>query len=253
MVRNTGTKQQTEIIKSEAPVKRVIACAGSGKTWVLTNSIAAILNEKKCTPDKILAVTFTRNAAENMRLRIGERLKGLEDISNMDIHTFNSFGNDIIYDNSFELGLGKDFRLISGSQSWQILYEILKDLSFSHIRIGKAPAVFLQNTLGFIQNLKNNLISPEDFYKYISEHEKILASYKSRALSSEEEGIIGASSELFEIYLNYERIKSNRNTIDYQDQVFMPYFLLSRRKALQERYRSKYKYIFIDEFQDTNK
>jgi len=252
MVRNTGTKQQTEIIKSEAPVKRVIACAGSGKTWVLTNSIAAILNGKKCTPDEILAVTFTRNAAENMRLRIGERLKGLEDISNMDIHTFNSFGNDIIYDNSFELGLGKDFRLISGSQSWQILYEILKDLSFSHIRIGKTPAVFLQNTLGFIQNLKNNLISPKDFYKYISEHEKILASYKSRALSSEEEGIIGASSELFEIYLNYERIKSNRNTIDYQDQVFMPYFLLSGRKALQERYRSKYKYIFIDEFQDTN-
>lgn len=252
MAINNGTKQQIEIIKSEAPVKRVIACAGSGKTWVLTNSIASILEEKKCGPDEILAVTFTRNAAENMRMRIGERLKGPEDISSMDIHTFNSFGNDIIYDNSFELGLGKDFRLISGSQSWQILYEILKDFSFSHIRTGKTPAIFLQNMLGFIQNLKNNLISTEDFYKYISEHEKILAPYKSRALSSEEEGLIGISGELFEIYLNYEKVKSNRNTIDYQDQVFMPYFLLSRRKALQERYRSKYKYIFIDEFQDTN-
>ena len=252
MAINNGTKQQTEIIKSKAPVKRVIACAGSGKTWVLTNSIASILEEKKCGPDEILAVTFTKNAAENMRMRIGERLKGLEDISSMDIYTFNSFGNDIIYDNSFELGLGKDFRIISGSQSWQILYEILKEFSFSHIKIGKTPTVFLQKVLGFIQNLKNNLISTDDFYKYISEHEKILASYKSRALSSEEEGLIGISSELFEIYLNYEKVKSNRNTIDYQDQVFMPYFLLSRRKALQERYRSKYKYIFIDEFQDTN-
>ena len=252
MAINNGTKQQTDIIKSEAPVKRVIACAGSGKTWVLTNSIASILEEKKCGPDEILAVTFTKNAAENMRTRIGERLKGPEDISSMDIHTFNSFGNNIIYDNSFELGLGKDFRLISGSQSWQILYEILKDFSFSHIRIGKTPAIFLQNILGFIQNLKNNLIATGDFYKYISEHEKILASYKSRALSSEEKGLIGMSGELFEIYLNYEKVKSDRNTIDYQDQVFMPYFLLSRKKALQERYRSKYKYIFIDEFQDTN-
>jgi DNA helicase II / ATP-dependent DNA helicase PcrA len=252
MAKNIGTKQQNEIIKSKAPVKRIIACAGSGKTWVLTNSIAAILEEKKCNPDEILAVTFTKNAAENMRIRIDKRLKGLKDISSMDIHTFNSFGNDIVYENSFELGLGKDFRLISGSQSWQILYEILKDFSFSHIRVGRAPAVFLQNMLGFIQNLKNNLISTEDFYKYISEYEKILASYKSRALSSGEEGLIGGSSELFEIYLEYEKIKSNRNTIDYQDQVFMPYFLLSGRKVLQERYRSKYKYIFIDEFQDTN-
>ena len=250
--KNTGTKQQIEIINSDAPIKRVIACAGSGKTWVLTNSIASILEEKKCGPDKILAVTFTRNAAENMRKRIGERLNGLEDISSMDIHTFNSFGNDIIYDNSFELGLGKDFRLISGSQSWQILYGILKDFSFSNIKIGKTPALFLQNMLGFIQNLKNNLISPEDFYKYISEYEKILASYKSRALSSGEEALIGISSELFEIYLKYEKIKSARNIVDYQDQVFMPYFLLSGKKVLQERYRSKYKYIFIDEFQDTN-
>lgn len=250
--KNKGTKQQIEIIGSDAPVKRVIACAGSGKTWVLTNSIAAILEDKKCGPGDILALTFTKNAAENMRTRIGERLKDPDNINSMDIYTFNSFGNDIIYENSFELGLGKDFGLISSSQSWQILYEILKGFSFSHIRIGKTPAIFLQKLLSFIEDLKNNLISPEAFYKYISEHEKILASYKSKALRSGEEDIIGLSGELFEIYLKYEKIKSSRNTIDYQDQVFMPYFLLAKRKALQEKYRLKYKYIFIDEFQDTN-
>ena len=105
--KNKGTKQQIEIIGSDAPVKRVIACAGSGKTWVLTNSIASILDDEKCSPGDILALTFTKNAAENMRTRIGERLKDAENINSMDIYTFNSFGNDIIYRTVLSLDLGR--------------------------------------------------------------------------------------------------------------------------------------------------
>ncbi len=69
------TEQQLEILNSKSGIKRVIACAGSGKTFVLTKSIIETLREGLCRPDEVLAITFTRNAAENMRQRIKDNLK----------------------------------------------------------------------------------------------------------------------------------------------------------------------------------
>jgi len=247
-----GTAQQSEVLESNTPVKRVIACAGSGKTWVLTGSIVNILKSGNISPGEVLALTFTKNAAENMRKRVIRLLKEINISLYPDIYTFNSFGNEIIYENSFELGLGKDFRMITSSQSWQLLYKVFKKVNISHLKIGNNPGIFLQKLLVFIQDVKNNIISLDDFRDYIKEYEKILGGFRSKALRNEEMEISRLSRELFEIYLEYEEIKSKINVIDYADQVFLPYSLLSNRKVLREKYRSKYKYIFIDEFQDTN-
>ncbi len=245
-----ATRQQTDVIESKAPLKRVIACAGSGKTWVLTQSIVRALEEGWCRPDEILALTFTINAAENMRRRIG-KLLGSSDLD-LDIYTFNSFGNEIIYQNSYELGLGKDFQLITSSQSWQILYEVFGGSDLSGVDIGKNTGKFVQDLLSFIEDVKNNLISVRELEEYLEKSQDILDSYKSRALRKQEEEINTAAAELFEVYKRYEGIKAARNMIDYSDQVFLPYKLLSQRKALREKYSQKYKYILIDEFQDTN-
>jgi len=247
-----GTDQQLEIFKDNGPVKRVIACAGSGKTWVLTGHIAKVLKDKYCEASQVLALTFTKNAAENMRRRIKRLIGDYGGYSEIDIYTFNSFGNEIIYENSFELGLGKDFGLITGSQSWQILYRVLREAKFVNLEIGKNPGIFLQDVLGFIQNVKNNLITPEIFEDYIRDYGKLLETYKSRALKNEEIKLTELALELFSIYSEYEKIKSDENKIDYADQVFLPYSLFARRKTIREKYRLKYKYIFIDEFQDTN-
>jgi DNA helicase II / ATP-dependent DNA helicase PcrA len=247
-----GTEQQLKIFKDNSQVKRVIACAGSGKTWVLTNHIVKVLKDGYCEPGQILALTFTKNAAENMRQRIKRLFGDYGSYSEIDIYTFNSFGNEIIYENSFEMGLGKDFRLITDSQSWQILYRVLREAKFENLKIGKNPGIFLQDVLEFIQNVKNNLITREDFEEYIRNYVKLLEPYKSRALKNEEIILTDLASELFSIYLEYEKIKSDENKIDYADQVFIPYSLFSRRKIIREKYRLKYKYIFIDEFQDTN-
>lgn len=246
------TTEQLNIINSGADVKRVIACAGSGKTWVITNSIIKILNDGICSPDRVLALTFTRNAAENMRIRIRENIEKEIDFENIDIFTFNSFGNEIITENSFELGLGKDFKIISGSQSWQILYKIFTELDLRYLKAGKRIGQFVQDLLNYIENLKNNLISSNEFEEYISNYEKILSCYKSKALRAEEEKLIESQKELFNIYLRYEKRKIDSNCIDYSDQVFMPYFLLLGKKSIRAKYQQKYKYIFVDEFQDTN-
>lgn len=253
MVRNfSGTDQQLEAINSDAEVKRVLACAGSGKTWIITQSIIKILKDGLCAPNEILALTFTRNAAENMRNRIKEGLKLDIDFESIDIFTFNAFGNEIIKENSFELGLGKDFKLISSAQSWQIIFEIFDNFSFEKVKVGKSVGKFIEDLLLYIWNLKNNLVSVKDFEWYINNYQEILKDYKSKALRNDEERIAQYQRELLEIYLEYEKNKRNNNFIDYSDQTFLPYYLLLEKKSIREKYRQRYKYIFVDEFQDTN-
>ncbi|MBC7333474.1 MAG: ATP-dependent helicase [Actinobacteria bacterium] len=246
------TSEQEKIIESSADVKRVIAGAGSGKTRIITESIIRVLRGRLCEPYEILALTFTKNAAENMRTRVKEALGKRIDFENIDILTFHSFGNEIIKENSFELGLGKDFKLISSAEAWQIIYSICKEKDFKKIKAGKRIGEFIESLLKYIWTLKNNLISIDDLKSYIGSYEAILKDYKSQALAREEMEIASCQEDLLEVYLEYENEKKRNNFIDYPDQIFLPYLLLSTKKFLREKYKKKYRYIFVDEFQDTN-
>ncbi len=244
------TEEQLKILESSQDIKRVIACAGSGKTWVLTSSVINILSKGLAKPSEILALTFTNNAAENMRDRISAVLGKKYDIEKLNIYTFNSFGNSIIKDNSFTLNLGKGFSLINEVQSWKLIYDIFKDFSFETIKVGKNVGKIVQDILIYINNLKNNLIKPGDFNT--ESYGQYLNSFKSKALQKDEEKIISYQKELFGIYSLYEDLKIKNNYIDYSDQIFYPYFLLKENKVFREKYSQRFKYIFVDEFQDTD-
>ena len=249
---DSTTEQQVKILKSDAEIKRVIACAGSGKTLVLTESIINILQNDLCRPDEILAITFTRNAAENMRQKIKEKLNKKIDFENIDIFTFNSFGNNIISENSFELGLGKNYSLINMSQSWQLLYKIVSGYRFNKIKIGKNLGKFIDYLFTYIQDLKNNLVSVTDLEKYCKEYRAVISHYMSSALQKDEAEIAEYQKELLDIYKRYEQDKKLNNFVDYNDHIFLPYQMLLSNTGLLEKYRNRYRYIFIDEFQDTD-
>lgn len=252
--------QQREIIFNNEKVKRVIACAGSGKTFTITQNIFYILNQKLCKPSEILAITFTRNAAENMRIKIKKLLKesGSKDseeyFERINIYTFNSFGNLLIFENSFLLGYGKDYKLINIPKSWQILYNIVKDFNFKTISAGKDVAKFIDDLLHYIWDLKSNLITVKQLKQYCQDGFEILRqqNYKSRKLLEEEIEILNLQKELAIIYEEYEREKKNNNLIDYHDHVFLPYQLLIENPKLRKIYSERFKYIFIDEYQDTD-
>ncbi|MCL5772088.1 MAG: UvrD-helicase domain-containing protein [Actinobacteria bacterium] len=247
------TDEQKEIISSKNEIKKVIACAGSGKTSILTGNIIQILKDKVCKPHEILALTFTNNAAENMRERIKKNLyDDYIDTDSIDIYTFNSFGNYIIKENSFILGYGKNFKLINEVQSWQIIYNIFKNYDFKQLKAGKDIGKFVKDLLDYIWNLKNNLITLQNLKDYIKNYKEYLADYQSSGLFREEEEKIPYITELAGIYDIYENIKKKNNYIDYADQVFLPYFLLKENQVIKQKYVLKYKYIFVDEFQDTN-
>ena len=246
------TEEQKKIIESKSEIKKVIACAGSGKTSVLTDGLIKVLKEKSGKPGEVLALTFTNNAAENMRERISRNLDSDMDSDSIGIYTFNSFGNFIIRENSFILGFGKNFKLINEVQSWQIIYDIFKVYRFKKLKAAKDIGKFVNDLLDYVWNLKNNLITVENLKRYISSYKNYLSGYKSSGLLKEEEDKIPFIHELCHIYENYEIVKKSNNFIDYSDQVFLPYFLFKEHPAIKEKYSQRYKYIFVDEFQDTN-
>jgi len=246
------TEQQLEILKSKPGIKRVIACAGSGKTFVLTKSIVETLREDLCGPDEILAITFTRNAAENMGRRIKDNLRKKINFENIDIFTFNSFGNSIISENSLKLSLGKNYKLISISKSWQLIFNVINSFKFEKIKIGKNLGKFIEDVLKFIWDLKSNLVTIEKFENYLEVCSNVLSNYKSDALRRDEKEIGQYQRELFDIYSKYEELKTQNNYVDYHDHIFMPFRLLCKDEGIRQKYRDRYKYIFIDEFQDTD-
>ena len=246
------TPQQSEIISGREGIIRVIACAGSGKTFVLTSSISGILKQKLCRPDEILAITFTKNAAENMRKKIKERVGQRVDFNSIDIFTFNSFGNHIISENTFLLGLGKGYNLINIPRSWQILYEIVRKADFASIKTGKDRGSFVDDILKYIWDLKNNLVTPGQLKQYIRTSNSLLAGYKSKALYDEELEVLSYQEDLCNVYERYEDAKITNNLVDYHDHVFLPYKLFIEKPQVRKYYSKKYKYIFVDEFQDTD-
>ncbi len=244
--------EQEQIIYGEEKIKKVIACAGSGKTSILTASIVNILKEEKCLPSEILALTFTKNAALNMQTRISKELSFSTDSEVIDIFTFNSFGNQIIRENSYKFGLSKNFSLLNEAKSWQIIFEIFRNSDFEYLKAGKNIAQFTKRILESIWNIKNNLVSFDNLKTYLIEYESMLSGYKSKGLQKEELNKISYFNEICRMYAEYEKLKLLKNCIDYADQIFMPYRLFNESVAVKEKYQQKYKFIFVDEFQDTN-
>lgn len=198
----------------------VIAGAGSGKTKVLTTRIAKLI-ENGVKPYNILAITFTNKAAGEMR----ERVNNIINAHDAFIGTFHSFGLKIIRENSALFNLTSAFTLIDTEDQTSIIKKIMKDINITDKMISPA---FIKSKISFI---KNNMLSDSEIANFlISENEKIAV----------------------KIYYEYEKILKRNNTLDFDDLLKKPVELFNSNKELLEKYQDKFKYILIDEYQDTN-
>lgn len=245
------TKEQKEAIAVTEGPHLIMSVAGAGKTTTLTSKIIEVINRKLATPEQILGLTFTIKAAENMCIQIAQKVKRKIDINNLQISTFHSFGNKIIKENSLILGLDTDFNLISRAESWQLLYQVMNEFVFEDVKIGSSIGNFLDKLLDIIIDLKNHLINVEKFRKYIN-LESDFSNYKSKELREIAMKNFDVHRELLQVYEEYEKLKSQQNFIDYGDQVMIPVELFKQRPAILANYQNRYKYIFVDEYQDTN-
>ena len=215
--------QREAVLTCEGPLL-VLAGAGSGKTRVLTYRIAHLVEDLGVAPWNILAVTFTNKAAHEMRDRL-TRLVG-NGLRGMWIYTFHSMCARILRANATVLGYGEDFTIYDADDSKRLIKDIMADYGYT-------GRTFSENAIrSRISSSKNELVSAED--------------YKPRAHDPLEK----ATAEVFKAY--QQRLK-RANAMDFDDLLFNAYVLLSQHPDICREYGQRFRYILVDEYQDTNR
>lgn len=223
---NTPQKQAVET--TDGPVM-VIAGAGSGKTRVLTYRIAHLIN-KGVDPFNILALTFTSKAAQEMKERIG-KIVGFAEARNLWMGTFHSVFAKILRAEAEKIGYPRNFTIYDTQDSKNLIKTILKELQLDE-KIYKPNLVY-----GRISSAKNNLITPR---KYCSD----------TTLQSEDRQ--SAKPKMGEIYTIYESRCFKASAMDFDDLLFKTNVLFRDHLDVLHKYQHRFKYVLVDEYQDTN-
>lgn len=214
-----NNKQKKAVLHQDGPCL-VLAGAGSGKTKVLTTRIANLI-ELGIPSYNILAITFTNKAAKEMR----ERLEKIVPNNNAFVGTFHALGVRIIRENAPLLGLDRSFSIIDSDDVTTIIKKIMKD---NHYDSKTTTPSYVKNK---ISNIKNEMLTQEEIANcFNSPQDKNIES----------------------IYYKYQDILRKNNSVDFDDLLSLPVKLFMEDKEVLEHYQDKFKYILIDEYQDTN-
>ncbi|KNF07248.1 ATP-dependent DNA helicase PcrA [Gottschalkia purinilytica] len=217
-------RQKEAVLATEGPIL-VLAGAGSGKTRVLTYRIAYLIEEKGVSPYNILALTFTNKAASEMKERISRLIvDGVDDIWT---GTFHSICVRILRRNIEKIGYNRSFVIFDTSDQKTLIKDCLKEKDMNE-------KLFDPNSmLNFIGSQKDKLISPD---KYINDN---YSDFRERQ-----------KGELYELYQN--KLKEN-NALDFDDLINKTIELFRQNPDVLEYYQNKFKYVLVDEYQDTNR
>lgn len=224
MLEELNEKQYEAVIKTEGPCL-VIAGAGSGKTKVLTHKIAYILENNNVKPWNILAITFTNKAANEMRERVENLVGNLA--QDMWIGTFHSICVRILRRYIDRIGFDKSFVIFDSSDQRALVKECLKTLNIDDKMFSD------RGVLSEISNAKNEMLEPE--------------SYKLRTNGDFRKEKI---SNIYDLY--QKRLKEN-NALDFDDIINFTIKILMENPDVLEHYSEQFKYVLVDEYQDTNK
>lgn len=239
-------EEQKEAVEyGEGPLL-IIAGAGTGKTTVITQRIVHLIASKKAKSEEILALTFTEKAALEMEERVDILLPyGYSDIW---ISTFHSFGDRVLREHALELGLTPDFRVLSRPEQAIFLREHLFDFPISYFRPLGNPTKYIEAILRVISRAKDEDISPEEYLTYAE------GLMRDAALKGDEEPTEIASKqlEIAKTYKTYQDLMARGGFVDFGDQVNLTLKLFREHPSVLKKYRGRFRYILVDEFQDTN-
>ena len=239
--------EQKKAVKHKTGPLLIIAGAGTGKTTVITRRIAWLIAKKMAKPGEILALTFTDKSANEMEGRVDLLVPyGFIDVS---ILTFHAFGDRIIRDHALELGISPDYRVLSMAEQNIFFRDHIFELPLKYYKSLGDPTRHIQALIGLISRAKDEDISAEEYIKWA---EKALKRRKSKAESRELKVETERFLEVAKVYKKYQELKAEKGTIDFGDQVNLALKLFRERPSILKALQEKYKYILVDEFQDTN-
>lgn len=222
MIESLNKEQQEAVITTEGPLL-VIAGAGSGKTKVLTTRIAHLIKNIGVDPSNILAITFTNKAAKEMKERVVNLLGPIA--YQIQISTFHSFGLSVVRDNYELLGYKKEFTILDSDDSLLIVKRILKDMNLDS-KIYNPRAI--RNR---ISSAKNEMILPDELERFSA---------------------CDFDEKVVDVYRKYQEKLESNNSLDFDDLLLRPIELFNNHPEVLNEYQERFKYILIDEYQDTN-
>lgn len=217
--------QQLEAVNYDAGPCLIVAGAGTGKTKTLTTKIAKLIHDGY-SPYRILAVTFTNKAAQEMRERVEALVPGQS--RNVWIHTFHSFGVRLLRQNAEKLGLTRDFAIYDESEQKRLVTLLLEQMGV------KEPKKEAGQIVSMISRAKDDCVSPEGLM--------------TNATASGLDYRIRAA----EIYKRYEQELHKAGALDFGDLLVKTLQLLKEHEDVREYYQQFFQYILVDEYQDTN-
>jgi DNA helicase II / ATP-dependent DNA helicase PcrA len=241
--------RQREAIEHLRGPLLVIAGAGTGKTTVITRRIAVLVREGHAQSDEILALTYTDNAAAEMRDRMRAELgsKGKD----LQVATFHAYCNNLLIRNGKQFGLLDDFDL------WIFLRKRLRELNLEHFIIPANVGKFLHDLLDFMRRCQDELVGPEKYAQYVQQVERgelpiprVAKSKEALALTDEE--VIGRCSEISRVFAQVEGMLREKNLGTFGHMITRAHTLLCNDSTLLAREREHARFILVDEFQDAN-
>ncbi len=254
-------EQRRAVVHGDGPLL-VVAGAGTGKTQVITRRIAWLIASRTARPAEILGLTFTDKAAAEMQARVDQLVPyGYADAT---IATFHAFGDRLIREFAFELGLPPDARVLSQPEVVIFLRERLFEFELDAYRPLGDPTRFLGALAGHFSRCKDEDISPASYLagadRLVGEAER-LARLAGRAGAASEERSAAASAtdaasrqlELARAYARYQALLGEAGLLDFGDQVALALRLLRESPVARHQLQRRFRYILVDEFQDTNR
>ena len=227
-------EQKKAVTFGEGPVL-IVAGAGTGKTTVITHRLAYLIKQGRAKPEEILAVTFTEKAAEEMEERVDKLLPF--SYVYLWVSTFHSFCRRVLQEHGLDIGLASDFKLLDQTASWLLIRQNLEKFKLDYYKPLGNPTKFIHTLVSHFSRCKDQAIYPEDYLKY------------SKKVKGED---VKRIKEITNAYQKYQNLLLENNLLDFGDLINYCLKLFQKRPLILKEYRKKFKYILVDEFQDTN-
>jgi len=225
----------------------IIAGAGTGKTTVITRRIAWLLSEGLCKTDEILALTFTDKAAREMVERVDILVPyGYTDIW---ISTFHAFGDRLLRENALVAGINPDFKVLTRPGSAVFFREHLFEFNLSYYRPLADPTRFIEALISLFSRAKDEDISPQEYFSFAQD---LMLKAKNIPEDSALEEEARQQIEIAQAYIKYQELLTKEGLVDFGNQFYLTLKLLREHPLILKKYQKQFKYILVDEFQDTN-
>lgn len=237
------TKNQIQAVEYNDGPLLIIAGAGTGKTTTIVEKIKYLISNKIAKPEEILSLTFTDKAAREMEDRVDKAMP--YGLFQMEITTFHSFCDHILRDECSQIGISPAYKLQTQAGIINFFRKNIFSFDFKYFRPLGNPNKFIEGLISHFSRLKDENIQPENYILW-AENEKKIAKTEEEILEADK------YVELAKAYKKFEILKIKNSYFDFSDLIYFTIRLFSTRKNVLDKYRKRFKFILVDEFQDTN-